>query len=94
MRYATWSICFDESDKYGTLPKGVEGIFEYAPNSIAGYVLDETDISKLYQWQVQEISAATFLDMAQQLNPKCFLVEGKLSAPRVDVNQIPIEQSL
>jgi hypothetical protein len=90
MRYATWSICFDESEKYGTLPKGLEGIFEYAPNSIAGYILDETDISELNQWQVQEINAVTFLDMAQQFNSECFLIEGKLSAPKVNVNQIPI----
>lgn len=94
MKYATWSICFDESGKYGTSPQGVEGIFEYAPNFIAGYVIDETDISQLREWQVQEIDATTFLNMAQQLNPQCFLIEGKLSAPKVDVNQMPIEQSL
>jgi len=81
MRYATWSIYFDENEKYGTSPQGLEGMFEYAPKSIAGYILDATDILQLDKWNVQEINSSTFLQMAQEINPQCTLVEGKLTAP-------------
>lgn len=90
MRYFTWNTVWDKESKYGTTPESsvtagiLEGGFEYEGTSIVGYGSDDVDITNLDKWSVVEITQQECLDFALALNPKCFILDGKIAAPKIN----------
>ena len=89
MRYFTWNTIWDNESKYGTTPESsvitgnLEGGFEYQGTSIVGYGSDDVDITGLDKWSVVEITQQECLDLALALNPECFILDGKITAPKI-----------
>lgn len=90
MRYFTWNTIWDSESQYGTTPESsvitgnLEGGFEYEGTSIVGYGSDNVDITGLNKWSVVEITEQECLNFALALNPKCFILNGKVTAPKIN----------
>jgi hypothetical protein len=91
MRYFTWNTIWDDGSEYGTTPEPsvitgyLEGGFEYQGTSIVGYGSDDVDITGLEKWSVIEITQNQALEYAQILNSKCFILNGKITAPKIEI---------
>ena len=84
MRYGTWKIIYkvNNGDNEGTTPLATLGIFFASPHTVAGYIPDSLDISQLNNWNVNEITQAQFLTLAQSVNPLVTMdASGKLVVP-------------
>ena len=90
MRYFTWNTIWNDGSEYGTTPESsvitgnLEGGFEYQGTSIVGYGSDDVDITGLDKWSVVEITQQECLDFALALNPECFILNGKVAAPKIN----------
>ena len=76
MRYATWALNFDDNPQEGTTPElqlatlglTAEGVFYISSTKIAGYINGEGPLTGLEKWQVEEITAEEFLNLAKNKN--------------------------
>jgi hypothetical protein len=81
MRYGTWIVNFTTDITEGTTPLLTLGVFYSAPDTIVGYLPEDTDVAALEYWQVSELSEAQFLAAALLANPLATMVDGLLVIP-------------
>jgi len=78
MRYGTWVVLFtDDPAAGGTTPVTLSGVFYYndTETNIAGYMPEDTVVSDLSAWQVTELTATEFLDLAKTVDPLAYMDE-------------------
>jgi hypothetical protein len=91
MRYARWDIYFEPNNNEGTTPSEIlesrggwlKGKFHISTFKVAGYISEGTDITGLENYQIQELTAAEILKLAQELNSGCTIKDnGELYFPK------------
>lgn len=90
MKYLKWTIYFPEGSNEGTTPEDIirekngwaEGAIALSNNEIIGYASDESDLSGLSNYDLQELTQEEALDLAQTINPSFYLADdGKIGSP-------------
>lgn len=95
MKYLKWSIYFEPEAKEGTTPEEIikndggwaEGGIGLGGLDIIGYTSDDIDLTKLSNYNIQELTQVEALNMAKNINPDCYLkTNGKIGSPEPLIN--------
>jgi len=89
MRYVTWKLDWEPTERYGTGPEpqigDAEGVFFTGPDPhdvIVGYVHSDHDLSGLESWDVVEITGEQALALAQSVDEEAIMDdEGRIVFP-------------
>lgn len=84
MMYAKWEIFFEGDNTEGFSPEDIlrgkgfqaEGIFKYADNKIVGTISDDADLENLDQFNIEIITEAQALELAQSIDSGAKLENG------------------